>query len=82
MNSLHVRKYLKKVKYPHNSRGKATDVLCPFCNNQTGHLIKGTIKVRCLKCKKKYSVVDIVRKHEKDKENGERQRYLNISVSY
>lgn len=86
--------YLKLKKYPYKKYGKLITVLCPICKDLslTARIIPHTSIMKCLNpdCQKKFSLVTVVRNHEKEysditkysKEDiiGHLKNLLNIDV--
>ena len=75
----YIPEYLKKIDYEFEKKGKVINLLCPFCRDKklTAQVIENTSKIHCLNCKKRFSLITIVRKHKKEKWSKEKiLRYL------
>jgi len=69
-------KYLKLKDIPIKKSGKIIMLECPLCNSQpnSANVIPNTNIINCFKCKKKYNLLDIADKLEKDFPNKEKDQ--------
>ena len=73
----HLLQYLKLKKIPYKKSGKVVMVSCPFCHQDkmTANVIPNTHIVNCFTCRKKYTVLDIAKKLEKNFPEKEEEQY-------
>ena len=78
-----IKKYCKQFKYPIVLRGKTINLLCPYCSDksmtalcvgQTHHI--DCVSPNCPNKDKKFTLVAIVRKVEKDKKDWDREKII------
>jgi len=79
----HITDYLKIKKYKHEKLGKVVNLVCPFCKSAslTAQVIPGSYKIRCLNdhCLregKKFTLISIVKRTEKDKKNWDNEKII------
>jgi len=73
----HLLDYLKIKKIPYKKSGKIVMVECPFCHQDkmVANIIPNSYIINCFVCKKKYDLIDIAQKLEKNFPEKEEEQY-------
>ena len=58
--------YCKKIGYPVKKTGSIVMLACPYCGGEdlTASVIPNTNTINCLKCSKKFNLIDLVKDYE------------------